>query len=136
MKFVKVLTFACIIVGLNISCSAQSTKEKKSETLVKSVKVEVYYFHNTRRCATCKAVEQVTQESLEELYGGNVQFIAYNLEESEGEQKAELLGVSGQTLLIVNGENQINITNEGFLNARTNPEKLKEIIKEKVDSLL
>ena len=46
------------------------------------------------------------------------------------------LGVSGQTLLIVSGETRINITNEGFMNARSNPEKLKQIMKEKIDPLL
>ena len=46
------------------------------------------------------------------------------------------LGVSGQTLLIVSGDTRINITNEGFLNARSDPGKLKQIMKEKIDPLL
>ena len=46
------------------------------------------------------------------------------------------MDVSGQTLLIVSGDTKINITNEGFMNAHSNPEKLKQIIKEKIDLLL
>jgi hypothetical protein len=46
------------------------------------------------------------------------------------------LGVSGQTLLLVKGSKQVNLTNEAFLYAVTNPEKYKAIIKEKVDELL
>ena len=49
---------------------------------------------------------------------------------------AETLHVSGQTLLIVKGETQVNLTNEGFMNARTNPTKFHEIIKAQIDKLL
>lgn len=136
MKLTNFLIIAFVTVSMNMSCSAQANKNNKNETIVKSDKVEVFYFHNTHRCATCKAVENVTKEAIKELYGNDVSFMAYNLEESDGSQKAEMLGVSGQTLLIVSEETKINITNEGFMNARTNPKKLKEIIKEKVDSLL
>lgn len=136
MKLVNLLILTFVAVSMNISCCAQANKENEAETVVKGDKVEVFYFHNTRRCATCNAVEDVAKESIKELYGDDVSFMAYNLEEDEGSKKAELLGVSGQTLLIVSGDTKINITNEGFMNARTNPEKLKEIIKEKVDPLL
>jgi len=37
---------------------------------------------------------------------------------------------------LVKGDQKINLTNEGFLYAVTNPTKLKSIIKEKVDGLL
>jgi len=136
MKLTNFLIIAFVTVSMNMSCRAQANKNNKNETIVKSDKVEVFYFHNTHRCATCKAVENVTKEAIKELYRNDVSFMAYNLEESDGSQKAEMLGVSGQTLLIVSEETKINITNEGFMNARTNPKKLKEIIKEKVDSLL
>lgn len=136
MKFVHVLTIALIAVSINFSCTAQTDKNKEAETTIKAENVEVFYFHYTRRCATCNAVEDVAREAIEEYYGDDVFFVSYNLDEEDGKQKAEVIGVSGQTLIIVNGENKINITNEGFMNARTNPEKLKEIIKEKIDPLV
>lgn len=136
MKIINYFIFAFIILSMNISCSAQAEKEDNSETTIKTGKVEVYYFHNTRRCATCKAVEKVTKESLKELYGDEVKFHAYNLEENDGSQKAEQLKVSGQSLLIVSSDTKINITNDAFINARNNPQKLKEILKEKIDILL
>ena len=99
-------------------------------------KVEVYYFHMTRRCLTCQAVEKVTKEALNEYYGNKVHFAGYNLDEDTGKEKSESLDISGQTLVIVSGDSKINITNEAFMYARSNPDKLKEIIKEKVDALL
>ena len=59
-----------------------------------------------------------------------------NLDETDGKTIGKNLGVSGQTLLLVKGDQKINITNEGFLYAVSQPEKLKAVIKEKVDGLL
>ena len=101
-----------------------------------SAKIEAYYFHNATRCNTCRTVEAEAKADLKELYGEKVTFQALNLEEKSTDAIAEKLKVSGQTLLVVKGDKQINLTNEGFLYAVTNPEKFKKIIKEKVDPLV
>ena len=93
------------------------------------------------RCATCNAVEDETKLTLELFYkdrmeAGEVDFTSLNLEEDDGAKMAEALQVSGQTLLIVKGETRVNLTNEGFMNARTNPEKFHEILKTQIDRLL
>lgn len=137
MRNIFLLSSIILALTLSTACTNQTKKQEPTQTaIVKTDKVEVYYFHNERRCATCQAVEDVVKESLKELYGVKVGFLAYNLETTDGEAKAKELGVSGQTLLIVNGETQINLTNEGFMNARNNAEKLKSIIKEKIDALI
>ncbi|MGM0504080.1 MAG: nitrophenyl compound nitroreductase subunit ArsF family protein [Bacteroidota bacterium] len=135
MKLFNFLTIAFIAISINFSCTAQANKDDNKETTVKAENIEVFYFHYTRRCATCNAVEDVAKEAIEEFYGNDVSFVSYNLDEADGKEKAEEIGISGQTLIIVSGKNKMNITNEGFMNARTNPEKLKQIIKEKIDSL-
>ena len=66
---------------------------------------------------------------------GKISFTSLNLEEEAGRTLGERLGVSGQTLLIVSGNQKINITTDGFLYAVAKPDKLREIIKSKVDSL-
>ena len=118
----------------------QKTDVQKSET-VSSEELQVYYFHNTKRCATCNAVEDETKVALEMFYEGNMQdgtmnFTSLNLEDEEGEKMAQTLQVSGQTLLIVKGDSRVNLTNEGFMNARTNPTKFHEILKTQIDQLL
>ncbi len=122
------------------SCSAQTSENQKTENVI-SEDVQVYYFHNTKRCATCNAVENETKVALEMFYedkmlAGTMDFTSLNLEEDEGKEMAQSLHVSGQTLLIVQGETQVNLTNEGFMNARTNPTKFHEIIKTQIDKLL
>jgi len=115
-------------------CNAQTAK--KATTVSTANKVEAYYFHNTARCVTCKTVEAEAKADLENLYGSQVTFKALNLEDDANKAIAKKLEVSGQTLLLVKGDQKINLTNEGFLYAVTNPTKLKSIIKEKVDGLL
>ncbi len=134
MKKIQILSISIVLLMSSFICNAQTTK--KGTTNSTANKVEAYYFHNTSRCVTCKTVEAETKADLENLYGTQVAFNALNLEEDATKPIADKLKVSGQTLLLVKGDQQINITNEGFLYARTNPAKFKKIIKEKVDKLL
>jgi hypothetical protein len=65
-----------------------------------------------------------------------ITFQSLNLDEESTKPLAQKLGVSGQTLLLVKGDQKINLTNEGFMYAVVKPEKFKEIINEKVGGLL
>jgi hypothetical protein len=138
MKTIKIILTLALF--LPIITFAQSKNSVSSQTAF-SNKVEAYYFHFTVRCETCRTVEAEAKQDIETLYPGMVKngemsFQAINLDDASSKAIAEKLKVSGQSLLLVKGDKQINITNEGFLYARTNPEKFKTIIKEKVDGLL
>jgi len=134
MKNIVTFSFALMMLMTGFLSNAQSPKKEVQSSATKTI--EAYYFHNTSRCITCKTVESEAKADLENLYGSRVTFKALNLEEDATKPIAEKLQVSGQTLLIVKGDQKINLTNEGFLYARTNPAKFKKIIKEKVDKLL
>ncbi|PWD98620.1 nitrophenyl compound nitroreductase subunit ArsF family protein [Marinilabilia rubra] len=115
-----------------------NSKEESSEMITKASnlsEVEVYYFHATRRCATCEAVEEVTKEALAEEFGKDISFNSINREEQTDHPLIKKHNISGQTLLIVKGNQTENLTNFAFMNARTNPEKLKTKIKETIESL-
>lgn len=136
MKNLKSLFLVMATLIMSISCSSQTKNGSNPITKSKNDKVQLIYFHYTHRCATCQAVEAVSKEAIAELYGPKVTFTSYNLDEEAGQTKGKALDVSGQTLLIISGNTSINMTNEGFMNARSNPDKLKAIIKEKIDPLL
>lgn len=111
----------------------RSIQESSKLKTGKDAKVEVYYFHFTKRCATCNAVETETIKALEKLYpekvkNGEIVFLAVNLDEEEGEEIAETLGINSQCLLFVSGDNKIDLTTKAFMNARSNPGKLHEEI--------
>ena len=132
---------ALIFFGCNAPTTDKQTSDNQTAQIVQSDDIQVYYFHNTKRCATCNAVEDETLMALELFYkenieAGTIEFTSLNLEEEDGESMAESLKVSGQTLLLVKGETRVNLTNEGFMNARTNPTNFHEILKTELDKLL
>jgi hypothetical protein len=127
-----ILSFAFLLIGTFISL-AQTAQKEASATA--SDKIEAYYFHFNARCATCRAVEAEAKADIEILYPGRATFRAINLDDASSKAIAEKLKISGQTLLVVKGDKQVNLTNEGFMYATTNPDKLKSVIKQKVDGL-
>lgn len=124
-----------------LSCNTQVHKEEKNVQLAESNNIEVYYFHFTRRCATCNAVENETQTALKKIYpeqynNGEIIFISINLEDEANKAIAEKLTVSGQALLVVHGKEKYDLTDDGFKYARSNPEKLHESIRATIDKLI
>ena len=113
------LIIAFLLISPFIACTAQSSNKEVKTAANTSDKIEAYYFHFTARCVTCRTIEAKAKENLETLYPnqmkqGLITFQSVNLEEASGKTLAEKLGVSGQTLLIVKGDEKINLTNEGF----------------------
>jgi len=136
-----IFIFIFAMLGSLVSARAQCCSKAVAE-LTESVSfgaeketsgVKAYYFHATRRCATCQAVEAVTKEALKEYYGEKVTFQSINQDEDSKNPLIKKFRVSGQALLIVKGDKVVNLTNEAFLNARTNPDKLKAKIKSTID---
>jgi len=138
----KKLIFTALIALLFTTISCSSRTEKKEQVAVNSGNdVEVYYFHMTVRCVTCKTIEAEARKNVEMLYpeqfkSGKITFTSLNIEEPAGQITGERLGVNSQALLIVKGDQKFNITNEGFLYAVSKPDKFRDIIKEKVDQLI
>ena len=107
---------------------------------VPAMKVEVYYFHFTRRCMTCQNLENVSKKAVETLYAekvksGEVSFQSVNLDEKNGEAIGAKYKIEGQTLIVICGSKRTDLTEKGFLYANDKPEKLKAEIKKAVDGM-
>ncbi len=140
MKTIKTLLLISLFIPAIFACSAKNAENNTNTESVSTNEIHVYYFHFTRRCVTCQAVETTTQEILKELFANEIEektisFKAINLDEGDSKEIAEKLGVSGQCLLFVKGNEKIDLTSDGFMHARSNPEKLKKIIKETITTL-
>ena len=114
-----IMFVALSLFGCKAPKSENQTNENQTAENVQSDDIQIYYFHNTKRCATCNAIEDETLMALELFYkenieAGTIEFTSLNLEEEEGESMAQELQVSGQTLLLVKGETKVNLTNDGF----------------------
>lgn len=141
MKTIAIYLVLYLFTATSFACNPKENDETQKSSEVTSDKIEVYYFHFTRRCITCNAVESVTKEALNEYYAeavksGKIIFKSVNLDDESNEKIAEKLKVSGQTLLFVAGDKQVNLTNDGFMYAKSQPDKLKAKVKETVEQLL
>lgn len=140
MKRLMVKVLALAMVCVQFSSSAQSDPKQQVNESIAGSKVGLYYFHFARRCNTCIAVEQNSQKAFGELYPEQIKtgeyfFMGVNLDEESGKEIGEKMGIGMQTLMVVRGDNRVDITGEGFMNA-DNYEKLKAEVKKAVDKVL
>jgi hypothetical protein len=133
--FVSVLA---ILAGSN-SCINQGNKKVVAQAINTS-DVNVYYFHFTRRCATCMAVEENARKAIEALYPNEIKtgiysFTSLNLDEASTKEIADKLGVGGQSLMVVRGDKKIDITSAAWMAAH-DPDKMQVEIKSGIDKVL
>ena len=138
-RFFSILWIFILVVATT-SCHAQTKDSDKVQEQVSYKEVSVVYFHFTRRCVTCKAIESESLKLIESLYpdhynAGKITFLSYNLDESESEQTAKKYNVSGQSLLIIKDDNIQDLTREGFMYARTNPAKFHAELEKAIGKL-
>jgi hypothetical protein len=140
------ITLASLFLALlfTTSCSSDTNTNKvKAEdntvqaevSNVESDEIYVYYFHATRRCATCQAVEKVSSEFIQNNYADQVEFKSINREEDMNPLVDEY-NISSQTLLVVKGSKVVDLTANAFMNARSKPESLTEKLAVTIDEML
>ena len=87
MKKLILLSVVLLVVSF-LSVNTLAADKKTQTTVSKATKIEVYYFHFTRRCVTCQAVETETKTAISALYPaqakkGLITFKAVNLDEKK-----------------------------------------------------
>lgn len=97
--------------------------------------VNVYYFHGKERCKTCIAVGDLAKKTIEEVYAGNdgVKFIEVDTSDKQFDDLVNKYEVSWNALIIAKGDNAIDITEQAFANAVSNPAVLSDLIKKEVN---
>ena len=123
--------FYLLIATLVLVSCGNGSKKKTGENQAEEIqtnRIEVLYFHGAQRCITCRAIEANTVALLDSLY---------SKEKADGKIIYKVIDISK----FVNGwkdskENVNNMTEFSFSNARNEPDKFKEGIKNKIDELL
>lgn len=105
--------------------------------------VKLMYFHGLHRCATCIAIERETKAALQNelkdmTKAKKVSMEVFTIEDAKNESVVKKYDIWGSTLLIVDekGNKLADLTEEGFKLVRTQPEKFRSVLKEKVETLL
>lgn len=146
MKTNIIRLMIAIVAVLTVSgCSAQSEKKESRQSSVNGDYVEVIYFYGKKRCATCVAIENLTQEVVEnhfaeEMDAGKIIFRKIDLSTEDGEKMAYKYEVAWSSLFVnkIEGRKEKinNLTDFAFGNARTAPDKFKAGLSEKISEML
>jgi thiol-disulfide isomerase/thioredoxin len=108
-------------------------------------KLKVIYFHAENRCPTCLAIEKHAEDVLKDSYktemeSGVIKYLAVNIDESNNRDIAKKYKIYSSSLLLIDlktgKEKVIDFTDEAFSYAKNEPEKYKELLKNKIKELI
>lgn len=142
-KILKIMIFVAAMMSV-VACGARS-ESKQISTDEKEHRVEVIYFHGKQRCLTCMAIEKLAREVVETqfasaLANGELVFKVVDISTKEGERIADKYEVTWSSIFInkVDGKREKvnNLTDFAFSNARSNPDKFKQGVAEKINELI
>lgn len=106
-------------------------------------KLEVYYFHRTARCYSCKTIGQYVRETMEEKYGrqikdGLIDFRELNVELPENKDIAKKYQASGSSLFInrvIDGNDNIE-QDTNVWRLLSDEDKFKKYLEDKINTYL
>lgn len=139
LSAVMLLTFSGLMPEIPPSAGAANNRVEKQ--VAQPAKVEVYYFHFTRRCTTCKAVETESKSAITSLYPtqlkeGMITYKSVNLDDKSSAALAKRCKVEGQALLVLSERKRVDLTEQGFMFAVDKPARLKAELKKAIDPML
>jgi hypothetical protein len=116
--------------GISACGPGAAGEQNKKEIANTEGKVEVYYFHFTRRCASCVNVQKATEKVLkdhykEELENGTIIYNEVNLSDPESREIAKKLGIGRQALIVISGDKAFDLTMQGFMLASRDYDQFK-----------
>lgn len=147
MNVLALLSILFIAACGNNEQTSQTDQESipQAEVANPKLKLQIYYFHSTNRCATCNSIETAVREVVEsnfreQLASGIVNFKTINVDEAENKVLAKKYEAAGAALHFVQIENGIETDNDlteyAFSNVRTQPDLFKSVLKEKIQSII
>ena len=131
----KVHTLLLLSVILGSTLMAQNPTQK----------LEVLYFHATRRCPTCLAIEENTRKTLDtyfsdQLKNGAIKLTVINVDEAKNKAIAEKYEATGSALFLAKTtggkESKTDLTDYAFSYARNSPDKFISGLKDKINELM
>lgn len=144
MKNLSILTasFLFLLLAVFTSCNSQTSQSAQDATEMseqdENNTVTVYYFHGDRRCATCKAVGNVSKQAVAEAFAenSNVVFKDLNIDIAKNNELKDKFELSGSGLFVFDGKEKEDLTVFAFQKAVDSPEELTEKIVMTVKDML
>jgi hypothetical protein len=101
--FLSILLFALLAACSNES--KNSTENNKEKITLKANRVEIYAFHGTRQCETCKHMKAYTKSTLDkhfkkELKSGEIVYQVIDVDDEKNYELAEKFEATGTALMV------------------------------------
>jgi hypothetical protein len=117
---------------------------KSTEILLLDNRLEVYAFHGTRQCETCKNMKANTKATLdkyftEELKSGKIIYLVVDVDDEKNEKLAEKFQATGTALMlnkVVNGKETIYDWSEFAFDKANDTEVFIPELKAKIETVL
>jgi hypothetical protein len=130
----KILFIALVLIIASCNQGKENKEEKENKTTEEiaanpNLKLQVYYFHSTRRCPTCNSIEDnmiklLDKEYATEMEEGIIAFKSINIDDEESQAIVEKHEIYGSSLLLIginNGKEEVqNFTEFAFANSKNN----------------
>lgn len=147
----KLLLIFTIATGLFTACNNsapkvenETTKIETTAAVAKQNRLEVYCFHGTRQCETCKNMKANTKTTLDKYFASQLKdssivFSIIDVDDAKNEKLAEKFQATGTALMInkvINGKDSIiDWSDFAFEKANDNEVFISEL-KTKIDAAL
>ncbi len=125
----KMIFFMAVFSMISSFTISDAIAQEQAE----ETQLTVYYTHSTRRCVSCRIVENKTKEIIDqdfraELESGKLKYLAVNIDEPANKPFIEKHKVWGSSLFMVktDTEETINLSRDAFRYAGRNPELFRE----------
>ena len=140
----RILMIIILCAGITGCGNTKAKKESDTETQVKTDVVEVIYFHNKQRCASCVAIEKNAKELVETEYEEQVKsgkVIFRTVDITENERLVDRYEISFSSLIVVDwskdGKEKVeNMTEFAFAKARKAPGEFKSALSDQINTML
>ena len=129
-----------VLMLLSVSCNPG--KQEKDEPFTANQDcIQIVLFHLAQRCESCTAVESETNAILEEEYndeltGGKIRFLSFDIHSENGKKAALRLKATGQNLFVVKGDSISDLSGPAFLFAHTHPERYHNALVKEIEKYL
>ena len=136
----RIIISTFILIAIVAGCRQNNRKAESNiaEITADTTVVNVLYFRVKQRCETCIAVAAVARKTVETVYSDNdkVRYMEIDNSDKANEALLEKYEVAWNALIIVKGDNAVDITQHAFFTAVSNPQKLENLIINEINKRL